>query len=85
MDTHQKPRHTRLRSGIQVSAANAFGFYDARCSAKLGIYGSPIELGMTGRVLRMVRANVGARGVGVEGGRREFYRGKSGANKMCDS
>jgi hypothetical protein len=41
--------------------------------------------GLTGRVLRMVRANVGARGVGVEGGRREFYRGKSGANKMCDS
>ncbi|MEX1664402.1 hypothetical protein [Zhongshania arctica] len=31
-----------------MSAANAFGFYDARCCLKPEVCGSSIELGMTG-------------------------------------
>jgi len=41
------PRHTRPRSGIQVSAANVFSFYEVRGGAKPEGYGSPIKLGMT--------------------------------------
>ena len=43
------PRHTRPRSGIQVSGANVFGFYEVRGGAKPEGYGSPIELGMTAK------------------------------------
>jgi hypothetical protein len=28
---HSKPRHTRPRSGIQMSTANAFEFYKVQC------------------------------------------------------
>jgi hypothetical protein len=41
------PRHPRPRSGIQVSVANAFGFYEVWSSVKPEVYGSPIKLGMT--------------------------------------
>ena len=52
-------RHTRPRSGIQVSVANAFGFYGVRCSSKPAGYGSPIELGMTRWSLRMTGWRLG--------------------------
>ena len=47
MDDGTTPRHPRPRSGIQVSVANVFGFYEVRGGAKPEGYGSPIKLGMT--------------------------------------
>jgi hypothetical protein len=39
------PHHTRPRPGIQVSAANAFGFYDARGNVKLECLWIPNQVG----------------------------------------